>query len=169
MKAYGASEGEKGKFMTDNPHFAQALSWQEARDLVPFELLVPDFGVGPPASIAVFMRNHRMRDVPARERAVEAHWADFVFSQTSREPDEARRLAIEVSYGQEVREGRIGSCVAKVYELGPTVPDSDPDGRSPSVVTWHEGEKFYLLASTTLSGAELERRAQSQYPRRRYG
>ncbi len=34
---------------------------------------------------------------------------------------------------------------------------TDIDGRSPSVVTWHDGEMFYLIASDKMSSAELGR------------
>jgi hypothetical protein len=149
--------------MATNVHFAQATSWVEAQELVPFDLLTPDFGLGGPTSISVFVRDHRMRDVPLRERSVEAWFADFVFSQTSREPDEARRLALDVSYGGVARVGSVGPCPATMYDLGPDVPDDDPDGRSPAVVTWHEGEKFYLMASHVLPCADLVRMAATLY------
>ena len=48
-----------------------------------------------------------------------------------------------------------------MYELGPEPPPDDIDGRSPSVVTWQDGDMFYLVASSTLSSDDLVRVAVS--------
>jgi len=50
-----------------------------------------------------------------------------------------------------------------VYELGPEPPPDDIDGRNPSIVTWHNGEMFYLIASDKMSSGELVRIASSLY------
>jgi hypothetical protein len=50
-----------------------------------------------------------------------------------------------------------------VYELGPEPPPDDIDGRSPSVVAWHDGEMFYLLASIEMAADVLVRIATSLY------
>lgn len=39
----------------------------------------------------------------------------------------------------------------------------DPDGRSPAVVAWHDGELFFLIASGELPSDALVRIAESLY------
>ena len=48
-----------------------------------------------------------------------------------------------------------------MYELGPEVPPDDIDGREPSVVTWADGEMFFLLASGQLEAQMLKDIAES--------
>jgi hypothetical protein len=43
------------------------------------------------------------------------------------------------------------------------VPLDDPDGRSPAVVTWHDGEMHYLLASGEMEAVYLVEIATSMY------
>jgi len=54
-------------------------------------------------------------------------------------------------------------AAARMYELGPEPTKDDIDGRSPAVVTWHDEEMFYLIASTGMAAADLERIAGSLY------
>jgi hypothetical protein len=133
---------------TGSPHFATAASWEAARALVTFAPRVPTAtaGMAPPA-LRVHVRDHKLRAVPVAERTVEAHYDQFVFTQSHRTPDDARRLALDVSYGQAPREASILGRPARVYELGPEPMLDDVDGRSPAVVAWHDGPLFYLLAS----------------------
>jgi hypothetical protein len=49
------------------------------------------------------------------------------------------------------------------YELGPEPAIDDIDGRAPSVVTWHDGEMFYLIASGQMSADDLIKIANSLY------
>jgi hypothetical protein len=78
-------------------------------------------------------------------------------------PDEARRLALHVSYGRDARAERIAGHDARVYELGPEPAPDDIDGRPPSVVVWHDAEMFYLIASDSLAAERLTRIARSMY------
>jgi hypothetical protein len=50
-------------------------------------------------------------------------------------------------YGNAGCDVQIAGCPARMYELGPEPPTDDIDGRTPCVVTWHDGETFYLTAS----------------------
>ena len=56
---------------------------------------------------------------------------------------------------------------ARVYERGPEPPPGDIDGRSLAVVTWHDADMFYLIASDELTTDELVRIATSLYAGRR--
>jgi hypothetical protein len=58
---------------------------------------------------------------------------------------------------------RIAGHEGRVYDLGPEVPLDDPDGRSPAVVTWHDGEMHYLLASGEMEAVYLVEIATSMY------
>ena len=78
-------------------------------------------------------------------------------------PEEARRQALSVSYGRVPLSGTVFGHEARLYELGPEVPADDIDGREPAVVTWHDGDMFYLLASTTLNRDALQRIGMSLY------
>jgi hypothetical protein len=86
-----------------------------------------------------------------------------VVSQSQRAPDEARRLALEVSYGRNPIVARIFVHDARVYELGPDPGREDIDGRSPAVVTWYDNNMFFLVASSNMEVAELQRIAMSLY------
>lgn len=148
--------------MSDNPHFQAASSWREAETLLTFRPVAPKHTEGfELQSISVFVRDHKHRDVPIGERSLEAHYGGFVFSQSRRSEDEARRLALDVPYGRAPREARIVGHEARVYELGPEPPPDDIDGRSPAVVTWHDGERFFLVASDKLTAEALVRVAVS--------
>jgi hypothetical protein len=148
-----------------NPHFVTASTWAEARDLLSFSPAVPSETAGRSlASLRIHIRDHRLRDVPVGARTLEAHYGSFVLSEASPGTSEARRLALEVSYGREPHAARIAGREARMYELGPPVPADDIDGRSPAVVAWHDGDRFYLIASTELPAATLVGIASSLYP-----
>jgi hypothetical protein len=55
-------------------------------------------------SLRIHLRDHKLRDVPVGHRTLEAHYGSFVLSQARKGAKEARRLAIEVSYGRAARE-----------------------------------------------------------------
>jgi hypothetical protein len=55
----------------------------------------------------------------------------------------------------------------RIYELGPEPAPDDIDGRTPAVVTWHDADLFFLVASDTMSSHELVRIAISLYGRGR--
>jgi hypothetical protein len=92
-----------------------------------------------------------------------------VLAQAWKGAAEARRLALSVAYGRAAMRGRVAGHEARLYDLGPEVPPDDPDGRQPAVVTWHDGELHYLLASATLSSHVLQRIGTSMYDSGRSG
>ena len=151
--------------MSDKPHFETVATWKAARALVTFEPLEPRHLKGfRLQSIRIHVRDHRLRELPVGERTLEAHYGAFVLSQSRRGIQEARRLALDVSYGQAPREARIAGHSARVYELGSVPPPDDIDGRAPSVVSWHDAEMFFLMASGELPSARLVQIAESIYP-----
>lgn len=114
-------------------------------------------------SIRIHVRDHRLRELSVDDRTLEAHYGGFVLSQARKGANEARRLALAVPYGRAGRDAQIAGCAARVYELGPEPAPDDIDGRSPSVVTWHDAEMFYFIASDEMSSDELLRIAISLY------
>lgn len=147
-----------------NPHFEAVNSMAEARPKLLFEPRQPLHTAGLVLQcINIYVRDHKQRQVAVAERSVEAHYGAFVVTQTWKGVDEARRWALDVAYGPDGRDARIAGHAARIYELGPQVPADDSDGRSPAVVTWHDGEMHYLIASDQLCRAELVRIADSLY------
>jgi len=144
--------------MTARPnfHFVSVGSWEEAAALLcfrPRELpQTPDHSL---RSLSVYARDHRHREVPVQDRTLEAHYGAFVFTQSWKGEDEARRWAIEVSYGRDPRPLAIAGNEGRTYELGPEPPPDDIDGRMPAVAVWYEGPMLYLLASGKLTVAAL--------------
>jgi len=61
------------------------------------------------------------------------------------------------------QEGAIAGHAARIYELAPEPEPDDIDGRMPSVVTWHDGEMVFLIASGELPVADLIPIAASMY------
>ena len=117
----------------------------------------------PLQSIQIHVRDHKLRELPVDDRTLEAHYGGFVVSQSRKSTNEARRPALAAWYGRAARETQIAGCVARVFELGPEPAPGDIDGRRPSVVTWQDGEIFYLIASGEMSSEELVRIAISLY------
>jgi len=150
--------------MTRNIHFETADSWDAVRNKLTFEPLEPSHTEGfHLQSLQIHVRDHKQRELTVGDRTLEAHYGGFVLSQARRTADEARRLALTVSYGQAPRTVQIAGRDARVYELGPEPPPDDIDGRSPSVVVWHDGEMFYLMASGEMPSEALVRIAASLY------
>jgi hypothetical protein len=150
--------------MTSNAHFETARSWEEARGMVAFQPLEPAHTAGLRLqSIQIHVRDHKRRELPIEDRTLEAHYGGFVLSQSRKGAEEARRLALNVSYGRAVRDARIAGRDARVYELGSEPAPGDIDGRSPAVVTWHDADMFYLIASGEMSADDLVRIALSLY------
>lgn len=149
--------------MTANPHFQPAADWESARALLTFTPVEPRHTAGLPLqSIAIHVRDHKMRELPIEDRSLEAYYGRFVLSQArKRTTREARRLALEVPYGSEPREALIAGLPARTYELGPEPEPGDIDGRPPAVVVWHDAEMFYLVASDQMQSEELLRIALS--------
>ena len=151
--------------MTKNPHFEFPRSWDEARALIEFEPLVPANTVGRKLeSFAVFVRDHKLREIARRDRNLEACYDGFSLSQSRRSAGEARRMAQDVGYGRFPRTASVAGHEARLYELGPEPADDDIDPRSPAVVVWADGELFFLIASDTLPAEQLRQIAESMYP-----
>jgi hypothetical protein len=147
--------------MTNNPCFEAASSWKAARALLTFQPRHPKHTRR--QSMRVHVRDHKLREVPVEERTLEVHYGAFVLSQSRKGAEEARRLALSVRYGQAPREAQIAGHAARVYELGPEPDPGDIDGRTPAVVTWQDGEMFFLIASGEMSSGDLVRIAESMY------
>lgn len=147
-----------------NPHFANPENWHAAGSMVGFRPREPRHTAGRELeSLAVHIRDHRLRELPMSERTLEAHYGTFVLSQARRTESEARRLALDLSYGAAPQEARILGHGARLYEHGPEPDPDDIDGRMPAVVTWSDGDLFFLVASGELSTATLVRIAMSLY------
>ena len=132
--------------------------------MLAFDPIEPRFTAGMALqSLRIHVRDHKRRELAVGARTLEAHYGSFVVSESKKGVDEARRLALDVSYGSAGRDARVGRCAARLYELGPVPPADDIDGRSPSVVTWHDREMFYLIASGELTVDVLLRIAASLY------
>ena len=154
--------------MAENPHFASADSWDAAREMLTFQPFEPAFTAGHELrSLRIYVRDHKMRELPIGERSLEVHYGQFVISQSRKSAEEARRLALDVSYGRDPREGAIAGHAARIYELAPEPEPDDIDGRMPSVVAWHDGEMVFLIASGELPVADLIPIAASMYAPRR--
>ena len=150
--------------MTNNPHFETARSWKAARAMLAFQPLVPKYTAGLRLqSIRIHVSDHKRRELPIDGRTLEAHYGSFVVSQARKGEHEARRLALAVSYGPVACEARIAGHHARLYELGPEPEPGDIDGRSLAVVTWHDGEMFYLVASGEWKSDALVKVAMSLY------
>lgn len=157
---------ESASATSRNPHFESAPSWEAARTLIAFQPLDPSETAGLQLqSLRIHVRDHRHRQLRIEDRTLEAHYGGFVLSQSLKGASEARRLALEVPYGLDAREARVLGREARVYELGPEVPPDDIDGRSPAVVTWYDGDIFYLIASGEMQSEVLLRIATSLYGR----
>ena len=150
--------------MTDNPHFQSVSSWKDARQLLSFKPLEPKTLAGRRLrSLSIHVRDPKGRELPVADRSLEAHYDDLVFTQAWKTIDEARRLVLDVSYGSDGRCCEVAGRTGRVYELGPIPPADDIDPRSPSVVVWHDGEVFLLLASGELPSAALLSIAETLY------
>ena len=147
-----------------NPHFEFPRDWKEAREMVDFVPLEPAECLGCRLqSLAVFVCDHRHRELPAADRSLEAHYGGFVFSQAMRGIEEARRLALETRYGPAPAEARVAGREARIFELGPEPEAGDIDSRSPAVVAWCDTDMFYLVASDRFAAADLLQVAESVY------
>lgn len=150
--------------LPDNPHFATAETWEEAATMLSFEPRVPRDTLGLElTSLRIHVRDHRRRDLRVEDRTLEAHYGAFVVSQAWKGDGEARRWALEVGFGPAPRPVRVAGREGRLYERGPEPPPDDIDGRMPAVVTWHDGGRFYLVASGELEAETLHRIAASLY------
>jgi hypothetical protein len=116
-------------------------------------------------SIRIHVRDHKLRELSVEQRTLEAHYRAFSLSQAKMGVTEARRLALEVSYGRDPQSTRIAGLDGRVYELGPEPEPDDIDGRIPSVVVWHDADMFYMVTSGEMPCDALLRVAESLYAR----
>ena len=156
--------------MGRSSHFARVETWAAAEAMLTFRPIelrdTTDYQL---QTLEVFVRDHKDREISVEDRTLEAHFGAFVLTQSRRTAAEARRLALNVSYGPDPREARVLGREARLYELGPEVAPDDIDGRSPAVVVWCDDQMFYLVASTELSAQTLLQIATSMYPAPRGG
>jgi uncharacterized protein len=146
------------------PAFVVVDSWDAAAALVTFVPRVPrDVGQRRLRGLRVFVRDHRGRAGPAADRSLEAQFDGVVLSQSRHAPAEARRRVAETPYGQHGRPIVVAGREGRAYPRGPDVPPDDPDGRSPCVVVWADGEMMFLLASQEAPVEELCRVGASMY------
>lgn len=139
-----------------NPHFQPVSSWTAAQPLLTFTpCQLADTAGQTLLSLRVHVRDHKRRELRIEDRSLEAHYGRFVFSQVRKSRDEARRLALDVSYGLVSRDVTIGGNAGRRFALGPVPAPDDIDGRSPAVVVWSDGDIFYLVASEAMSDEEL--------------
>lgn len=142
--------------------FATPDSWEDARAMLSFDPRAPSDTHGRSLrALRVHVRDHRERELTRERRTLEAHYDGFVVSQARAGTAGARRLALDVSYGQGPRPVRVGAHDGRAYDMGPEPAPDDPDGRSPAVVTWCDGEMFYMAASSELPVEVLLRIAAS--------
>lgn len=150
--------------MSSNPHFRFLESWSGAAQELGFEPRVPDNTLGHPLnSLAVFFKDHRMRILDLPDRMLEAHYGAFVLAQSLPGRERAERLAFRETYGRVAGHVSIGGCPAVLWE-SPTEEDPSADGTAPlRVLVWAEGDRLILIASASLSGAEILRVGRSMY------
>jgi hypothetical protein len=147
-----------------NEHFLDVADWQAAAAELTFKPLAPHYSAGRTLqSLAIHVRDHKRRELPLRDRTLEAHYGGFVLSEARTTFADAQRRALETPYGPEPHDVRVAAHAGRSYELGPEVEPDDPDGRMPAVVTWSDGEMFYLVASGELTADMLLRVAESLY------
>ena len=150
--------------MSANAHFESARSWDDARRLLSFAPREPAYTAKRALqSLRVHVRDHKQRELDVTARTLEAHYGDFVLSQSHPGSDEAKRLALDVSYGRSPQPSAIANHEARIYERGPDPAPDDIDGRLPAVVTWHDNGRFFLIASPELPTDTLMAIAASLY------
>ncbi len=68
---------------TGNAHFVTIGSWLEVETATGFPPLVPTETLGRPLqALRLFVRDHKMRQVPRDQQSLEAHYGAFVLSPT---------------------------------------------------------------------------------------
>jgi hypothetical protein len=141
-----------------NPHFVTVGSWQAAASMVGFRPRVPEYTAGYKlSSLAVWVKDHKLREVSRARRSLEAHYGGFMLAQSEPGQHEAAQLALETSYGRSFVPVSVAGRQGKSYPLGPPVGADDIDGRAPAVVVWADGARFFLLASGELEADVLLR------------
>lgn len=144
--------------MSDESHFLAVDNWVDAESRLGFTPLRPE---AEPTALRIHVRDHKLREV---QPTLEAYFARYVLSQALRDPAEARRLARDQRYGPDPLQVDIAGLDGVAYELGQVPDPDDIDPRPPAVVTWADDELFVLLASDSMTAAQLIEVAQSLYP-----
>ena len=140
-----------------NQHFLSFDSWREAEDHLGYAPLGRKLDAES-RSFRLHVRDHRLREVAP---TLEVQFDGFVLSQALRGHQEVRRLATEETYGAMGKETSVGGHRSIRFELGPE-PD-DPDPRAPAVVTWADGDMFFLMVSDAVEVERLVELADSLY------
>ena len=148
----------------DKPHFQAVESVQSAAEFLTFQPTAPlELAGMHRQAMYVYVLDYKKRPVPVGDRSFETYSEGFVLSQSQSSSDEARRRTQDTSYGRDPRDGDVAGHPARFYELGPEVPEDDVDGRSPAVIVWHDGQRFFLVASTEHPVARLKEAADALY------
>jgi hypothetical protein len=130
------------------PAFVVVDSWDAAAALLPFAPRIPrDAGGRALQGIRVVVRDHRGRDLAPARRSLEAHFSGVVLSQSQHVPDDTKRRALDVAYGQNGYAISIAGREGRAYPRGPDPLAGDLDGPSPAVVVWADADMLFLLAS----------------------
>jgi hypothetical protein len=142
--------------MTSTPHFETAASWKAARAMLNFRPVEPAHTAGfQLQSIQIHVRDHKGRELGRQTGSLEAHYGAFVLTQARKGiPRRGPTPALDVSYGRTARTAQIAGHQARARARAGT-PPGDIDGRRPSVVVWHDGDMFYLIASGEMSSDKL--------------
>lgn len=141
---------------TANPYFEAAASWDEARQRLSFEPIEPKDTAGfELEALRIQVADIDHGELAPDNRSLEAFYGGFVLTQAEKGVVEARRWALEVSYGPDPDPVTVAGHPGMGYDLGPEPPPDDIDPRMPAVVTWHDDDRFFLLASATLETERL--------------
>lgn len=136
----------------------------EARAHLSFEPRVPrSTGGRALEGVRIFVRDHKKRELRIDDRTLELRYAGFGLSQQRKGVAEARKAALETSYGRTPRPADVAGHAGRMFDLGPPVPADDIDGRSPAVVAWADADVLFFLSSDQISADELLVIARSVY------
>lgn len=150
--------------MAFSDHWLAPATLAEARPHLTFEPRLPrSTGGRALEGLRIFVRDHKKRELPIGDRTLELRYAGFGFSQQHKGVAEARKAALETSYGRTPRPADVAGHAGRMFDLGPEVPPDDIDGRSPAVVTWADEDMHFFLSSHQLSSEELLVIARSVY------
>ena len=151
---------------TSGVHWLTPPGVEEARQNLTFEPRLPrSTGGRPLESVRILVRDHKERELALGDRTLELQYAGFGFSQQRKGVEGARTAAMETKYGPAPRPADVAGHAGRMVDLGPEVPADDIDGRTPAVVTWVDGEMFFLMFSYEVSAEELLVIARSVYAR----
>jgi len=148
-----------------NPHFLSVSSWDEAATHLAFEPRRPRLRDLAEPALSIYVMDHKKRPLPIGRRSLEAHYADFHLGQTRCGRAEAKKRALRLRYGMAPEPADVAGHEGRAYELGAASWPIDDDGPPPAVLTWHDGEMHFVLASYSRPVRSLRPIADSMYPR----